>query len=112
MALETPRWQGGKPPTWVPSEIVTDRFPDPPWEHLVGKPGPLPRPLEVALPCVGLDGCSHALNMLGVPYHVVYAFDTAEHLRRPLEQLHGRRAFRKSFAIGAEAGVFLRQDVA
>ena len=50
--------------------------PDPnDWAALFPKPPSLPRPLRIALPCCGIDGCGTALRALGVDFHACNVFD-------------------------------------
>ena len=53
--------------------------PDPnDWSALFQKPPSLQRPLRVALPCCGIDGCGAALRALGVDFHACNVFDIEE----------------------------------
>ena len=49
----------------------------------------MPGPLTLGLPSIGVDGCSRALSMLGVPYRVLFGYDTARHVEIPLLRFHG-----------------------
>ena len=55
---------------------------------LAAFPG-LCREITLALPCMGLDACSHALADLGVPFRVEYGYDTHMGLLGPITDLHG-----------------------
>ena len=46
-------------------------------------------PLTLALPCIGIDACCHALVELGVRFFVKYAYDILSYLAGPLTALHG-----------------------
>ena len=80
-------------------------FPSPSWAHLLPPFPALERPLHLALPCIGLDGVSHGLAALSVPFQVVYAFDTLGCLRQPLATIHGAHA--ATFNLGPREGGML-----
>ena len=66
------------------SQEVLDQFPEPPpeWARRFMLGGlQLKRPLRIALPCVGIDGCTHALSLLKVPFEAVNVFDEEEGVR-------------------------------
>ena len=67
-------------------------FPNPAWRHLLPAFRGLDRELSLALPCCGIDACSQALRIIGVPFRVAYACDTAPWLAAPLTGLHGSAA--------------------
>ena len=98
-------------PAWRPGEIPWDvnMFPSPSWAHLVPPLPALERPSRLALPCVGLDGVSHGLVALNVPFQVDYAFDTLGCLRLPLATIHGANA--STFKLGPHEGDILQVDV-
>ena len=91
-------------PAWHPGEIPWDLniFPSPSWAHLVPPFPALERPLRLALPCIGLDGVSHGLAALNVPFQVEYAFNTLGCLRQALATIHGANA--ASFNVGPQEG--------
>ena len=64
-------------------------FPHPCWTHLLQSFPHVSRQITVALPCMGLDACSHSLAELGIPFHVEYGFDTHMGLLGPITDLHG-----------------------
>ena len=76
--------------------------PSPSWAHLLPPFPALERPLHLALPCIGLDGVSHGLAALSVPFQVDYAFDTLGCLRQPLATIHGAHA--ETFNLGPREG--------
>ena len=45
------------------------------WSEIIGRVPAPPRPLKVAMPCVGIDGCGTALKQLGVPFQGCHVFD-------------------------------------
>ena len=98
-------------PAWQPGEIPWDLniFPSPSWTHLLPPFPALERPLHLALPCIGLDGVSHGLVALNVPFQVDYAFDTLGCLRLPLATIHGANA--STFKLGPHEGDILQVDV-
>ena len=98
-------------PAWQPGELPWDlsSFPSPSWAHLLPPFPALERPLHLALPCIGLDGVSHGLAALSVPFQVVYAFDTLGCLRQPLATIHGAHA--ETFNLGPREGDIWLADV-
>ena len=99
-------------PAWQPGEIPWDLniFPSPSWTHLLPPFPALERPLHLALPCIGLDGVSHGLVALNVPFQVDYAFDTLGCLRLPLATIHGANNA-SAFKLGPHEGDILQVDV-
>ena len=92
---------------WVPYG-----FPAPMWKQLM-HPGSLDaisrtRLLTLALPCIGIDACGHALRRLGVPFKVRYAHDVLTCLAGPLTALHGSI---EHFNFGRMDGDLLRADI-
>ena len=98
-----PPWSAGK----IPWDVSI--FPSPQWAHMLPAFPHLGRPLTLALPCIGLDGASHSLVGMGVPFRVEYAFDTNGGLLPALATIHGAGAAR--FKLGPTAGDILREDV-
>ena len=84
-------------------------FPSPSWAHLLPPFPALERPLHLALPCIGLDGVSHGLAALSVPFQVDYDVDTLGCLRQPLATIHGAHA--ETFNLGPREGDMLLADV-
>jgi len=67
-------------------------FPSPCWTHLLQPFRGMRREIYLALPCLGLDACSHALTELGIPFYVEYGHDTQMGLLGPITDLHGPNA--------------------
>ena len=84
-------------------------FPSPSWVHVLPPFQALERPLHLALPCIGLDGVSHGLAALSVPFQVDYDFDTLGCLRQPLATIHGAHA--ATFNLGPREGNILLVDM-
>ena len=73
------------------------------WRHLL-KMSALPqRPLRLALPCVGIDGCTHACAELGIPFQAVNVFDVEPGVQEPLSHHHGRQVA-EQFHLGPVDG--------
>ena len=65
-------------------------------------------PISLALPCIGIDACGHALVELGVPFEVKYAYDILSYLAGPLTALHGDI---DHFHLGSIDGDILLADI-
>ena len=65
--------------------------------------------LTLALPCIGIDACGHALRVLGVPFSAKYAHDVQACLVGLLTTLHGSI---EHFNLGRMDGGLLRADIA
>ncbi len=88
--------------------------PEPPaWSHLVNlhKPG---RPIKVALPCVGIDGCTRALQLLGVEFKAVNVYDVEARYRNLLQQHFAEACPAEAcptLHLGRKAGDVLQLDL-
>ena len=85
-------------------------FPVAPWAHLIPAFPSLHRKLQVALPCMGLDGIGAGLQEVkwdGVD--VIHAFDIDPELIPALQALHGQQAVER-WNIGPD-GNLLEVDV-
>ena len=72
------------------SDVDTDAFPKPvPFRHLLRLDALPQRPLRIALPCVGIDGCTRALAELGVPFEPVNVYDIEPGVKEVLLAHHG-----------------------
>ena len=96
-------WAAGQTPRGL------NLFPTPQWAHLLPPFPHFGRPLRLALPCIGIDGASHALKGVGAPFQVDYAFDINASLLRPLATVHGTRV--DYFCLGPAVGDILREDI-
>ena len=65
-------------------------------------------PVSLALPCIGLDACGHALKELGIPFTVKYAYDIQSCLVGPLTALHRNM---DHFHLGRNDGDLLRANI-
>ena len=87
-------------------------FPAPVWTHLIDQTAVASArncgPLTLALPCVGIDACCHALKQLEVSFFVKYAYDILFYLAGPLTALHGDI---DHFHLGSFDGNLLLADI-
>ena len=88
-------------------------FPSPEWLHML-KPDAMALarefgPLTLALPCIGIDACCHALAGLGVLFSVKYAYDILPYLAGPLTALHRDI---DHFHLGSINGDLMLADIA
>ena len=87
-------------------------FPVPEWTHLIDQTAVASArncgPLTLALPCIGIDACGHALRQLGVAFFVKYAYDILFYLAGPLTALHGDI---DHFHLGSIDGDLLSADI-
>ncbi len=94
-------------PSWSPELAAT--FPGPPaWRQHVGQLRPIPRPWRISLPCLGIDGASHAMQHMKMPYELAFACDIDEKLLSALKAIHGEAV--QSIALGQQDGDVLAVD--
>ena len=78
------------------------------WSEIIGRVPALPRPLKVAMPCVGIDGCGTALKQLGVPFQGCHVFDLDT---RYLEYLQQHLPDAMNLRVGPVDGDLLKKDI-
>ena len=78
------------------------------WSEIIGRVPALPRPLKVAMPCVGIDGCGTALKQLGVPFQGCHVFDLDT---RYLEYLQQHLPDAMNLRVGPVDGDLLKADI-
>ena len=78
----------------IPWQSEIDATPSPPTfsDWLPCQVQKLVRPLRVALPCVGIDGCGHALAAMNVDYEACNVFDLEQKYRSCLTHHFERHA--------------------
>ena len=78
------------------------------WSEIIGRVPTPPRPLKVAMPCVGIDGCGTALKQLGVPFQGCHVFDLDT---RYLEYLQQHLPDAMNLRVGPVDGDLLKEDI-
>jgi len=79
------------PPPTLPHTPFWESTPNAPdWgqlfgKHVLPKVKELGRPIRISLPCVGVDGCTTALEAIGVPFQPVNVYDLVSEYGETLE---------------------------